>query len=111
MLISRLSDGAQPSVLDAYDQTPPARSIAADALVAFGAAAVEPLVAELQSESTQQRGAAAEILGRIGDRRAIPALEALAARSSDAEQATIGFWPDGLQAIARRALSRVAERK
>jgi hypothetical protein len=111
VLISRLDDNAQPSIFDAYDQTPPARTMAADALVAFGAAAVEPLIAELQSESAQRRGAAAEILGLIGDPRAIPALETLAARSSDDERATIGWWPDGLQTIAARALSRVAERK
>lgn len=68
-LIRMLGDRAQPSVADAYDQTPPAYSVAADGLARLGPLAAEALIARLEDENAQIRGAAADILGRIGLRR------------------------------------------
>ena len=46
----------------------------ADSLVAIGPAAVVPLIDRLQSAAPSARSAAADLLGRLGDRRALPAL-------------------------------------
>lgn len=48
--------------------------LAADALAATGASAVEPLIAALDGESATARVEAARALALIGDTRAIPAL-------------------------------------
>jgi HEAT repeat protein len=46
-----------------------------DSLVSIGADAVEPLVEQLAAPSPDARSAAADLLGRLGDRRAAPALQ------------------------------------
>lgn len=50
----------------------------ADSIVAIGADAVEPLIAKLEAASPSARVAAADLLGRIGDRRAtVPLIDSL----------------------------------
>lgn len=69
--------------------------LAGDALVAFGAAAVEPLAASLEASPSQNaRVEAARALALIGDTRAIPALFKLL----DGESAMLEHWAsEGLQ--------------
>lgn len=47
----------------------------ADSLVAIGADAVAPLVERLDADTPGARSAAADLLARLGDRRAVPALQ------------------------------------
>jgi HEAT repeat protein len=54
---------------------PPLHAVLADALTAIGGAAVLPLIGRLEASAPEARAAAAELLGRIGDRRAVPALQ------------------------------------
>jgi HEAT repeat protein len=60
-----------------------------DSLVAIGGDAVAPLVRQLDSPQPAARAAAAELLGRIGDRRALPAL-LRALDDTDADVVTAG---------------------
>ena len=50
------------------------RGVAADALVKFGEAAVQPLIAALWDEDWRAREAAARALGELGDARAVQPL-------------------------------------
>jgi HEAT repeat protein len=77
---------------------PDAERQAADAILAIGAAAVDPLVARLSGGERDARLAAASLLGGIGDVRAVPHLIA-ALDSADAELAT----------AAAAALARLGE--
>jgi HEAT repeat protein len=108
-LISMLGDHSQPSLLDAYDQTPLALSVAADGLVTLGTAAVPALIPALQHESPQIRGAAADCLGRIGDAAALPSLKRCATSSKKSEMAEIGWDTEPVSAIAARAIKRINE--
>ena len=65
----------------------PIHATLGDSIVAIGAPAVEPLIERLESASPTTRVAAAELLGRIGDRRAVPNL-ILALGDTDATLAT-----------------------
>ena len=56
----------------------------ADSVVAIGHAAVMPLIARLEAAAPEARTAAADLLGRLGDRRAVPALQRTLA-DADAE--------------------------
>lgn len=58
---------------------------AADALIGIGKQAVEPLIELLKSEHPKTRKFAAYALGKIGDRKAFPALEELFRNSKEAE--------------------------
>jgi hypothetical protein len=107
VLVSMLSDSSQPTLADAYDQTPVARSIAADAIVAFGAAAVPALIAALDHDSAQLRGAAADCLGRIGNTDALPTLERYAARVGASERTDIGWDTELLSTVFARAIERI----
>ena len=107
VLISMLKDGSQPTLADAYDQTPMARSIAADAIVAIGAPAVPALIAALDDDSAQIRGAAADCLGRIGNADALPALEGHVARVSESERTNIGWDTERLSTVIARAIERI----
>jgi DNA polymerase III delta prime subunit len=107
VLISMLSDSSQPTLADAYDQTPMARSIAADAIVALGAPAVPALIAALDHESAQVRGAAADCLGRIGNADALPTLERHVARVSESEMTDIGWDTERLSTVIARAIERI----
>lgn len=106
-LIGLLNDRSQPTRLDGYDQTPPAYAQAADALVAIGQAAVEPLIAALRHDDPRIRGGAADVLGRIGDPRAIGRLRELAASASPDERASIVWSDEPVRQIAERALERL----
>jgi hypothetical protein len=72
------------------------RSDAKQQLLAFGPAAVEPLIAELRDRAEGVRWAAASLLGQLGDERAIdPLIEALqrpdmAAAAADALRTITG---------------------
>ena len=59
----------------------------ADAIARIGADALQPVLARLGSEDRAVRQAAASLLGRLGDRRAVPALM-LELSSADADFAT-----------------------
>jgi hypothetical protein len=107
VLISMLADGSQPTLADAYDQTPMARSIAADGIVAVGAPAVPALIAALDDDSAQIRGAAADCLGRIGNADALPALELHVARVSESERTNIGWDTERLSTVIARAIERI----
>jgi len=69
--------------------------LAADALIAIGAAAVPNLLQTLKSDHSQAaRLEAVRALARIGDQRSIPALF----ETLDKESALIEYWADeGLQ--------------
>jgi len=56
-------------------ENPEVRTAAADALVGFGPAAVEPLLAVLNGNKTPARAKAAGVLGKLGDARALPVLK------------------------------------
>jgi len=58
------------------------------AVMGVGSDAVDPLVARVESGSRDERLAAAALLGRLGDRRAVPALLSLLG-TADADLATI----------------------
>jgi hypothetical protein len=107
VLISMLSDSSQPTLADAYDQTPMARSIAADAIVALGAPAVPALIAALDHDSAQVRGAVADCLGRIGNADALPTLERHAVRVSESEMTDIGWDTERLSTVIARAIERI----
>jgi HEAT repeat protein len=107
VLVSMLSDESQPTLADAYDQTPMARSIAADAIVALGAPAVPALITALDDDSAQIRGAAADCLGRIGNADALPTLERHAARVSESEMTDIGWDTERLSTVIARAIERI----
>jgi TIR domain/NACHT domain/HEAT repeats len=106
-LIALLEDRSQPTRLDGSDQTPPAYAQAADALVAIGPAAVEPLIAALEHDHPGIRGGAADVLGRIGDRRAIGPLRELESRSAPEDRAWIVWDQEPVGKIAARALERL----
>ncbi len=55
----------------------------ADALTHLGAAAVDPIVDRVRAGSRDGRLAAAALLGRVGDRRAVPALIELLSEADD----------------------------
>src|SRR5258706_11402703 len=55
----------------------PARTRAKESLVSYGASAVEPLIAVLQTGTSRQIADAIIILGKIGDPRAIEPLIAM----------------------------------
>lgn len=107
VLIPMLKDGSQPTLADAYDQTPMARSVAADAIVALGAPAVPALIVALDDASAQIRGAAADCLGRIGNADALPALERRAARVNESEMTDIGWDSERLSTVIARAIERI----
>jgi len=107
VLVSMLSDESQPTLADAYDQTPMARSIAADAIVALGPPAVPALITALDDDSAQIRGAAADCLGRIGNADALPTLERHAARVSESEMTDIGWDTERLSTVIARAIDRI----
>ncbi len=77
---------------------PAVEAIAAEAIVAMGHAAVEPLVARLTADDRGARLAAATLLGAIGDSRAVGPLIA-ALETADAE----------LAAAAAAALARLGD--
>lgn len=90
---------AVPSLVQALVQnnlTPDQRAAVVDGLGALEDSAVPPLIATLDSPEGTTVAAAAEALGTIGDRRAVPALTALAAKPAQ----------PGRDA-ARRALARI----
>jgi len=60
------------------------RSKAAEALVKIGASAVNPLIATLKEENNYMQSTAAEVLGKIGDKRAVePLIAAIKDKDSD----------------------------
>ena len=61
--------------LIAFIGDPALRDVIADSVVAIGPDAVAPLAARLEAAAPEVRAAAAELLGRLGDRRAAPALQ------------------------------------
>ena len=68
--------------------------LAADALVAIGAPAVEALLEVLENGSPQARLGAARALAQIGDERAIPAFFSLL----DDDSALLEYWAgEGLE--------------
>ena len=73
---------------------------AAEALEKIGKPAVKPLIAELRALETQVRWFAADILGRLGDNRALPELERVAREDKDI------FVADA----ARNAIARIRQR-
>jgi hypothetical protein len=75
---------------------------AADALIKIGKPAVEPLIELLKSEHSKTRKFAAYALGKIGDREAFPALEALFNDSRES---------DLVREVAGRALLRLNPEK
>ena len=104
-LIDRLTDDGQPTWGDAYDQTPPVYTIAADALVKMGRAAVPSLIAALERQD--RRGQVADILGRIGDARAIDPLKAARSDTDPTERATIGWDTRPVKDLIDRAIEKV----
>jgi HEAT repeat protein len=76
-----------------------ARRAAAKELRKLGTAAVEPLIAALKTNDDALRGAAARLLGRIGDTRAIEPLLDVA----------LGFESKPLRADADKALLAIGE--
>ena len=77
VVVGWLRDAAVPRALAHLFGSADARHEAIEAMVRFGSVAVELLVEQLDDEDTGTAYAAAVALGRIGDRRAVPALCAL----------------------------------
>jgi HEAT repeat protein len=77
VVVGWLKDAAIPRALAHLFGSPDARHEAIEAMVRFGSVAVELLIEQLDDEDTGTAHAAAVALGRIGDRRAVPALCAL----------------------------------
>lgn len=71
------------------------RQQAAFALTKFGAAAVEPLIAALRSPDPFVRWSLARVLGTIGDKRALPELDRLAAEDHASVTPGTGMLDDG----------------
>jgi len=105
-LIGCLGDRAQPTVGDAYDQTPPGYWLAAEALTTIGKPAVEALIAALNRTDSQIRGQAAEVLGRIGDARAIEPLKAALATTDPRQMAVTEWWERPVIDIMKAALKK-----
>ena len=76
-LLGWLSDPAIPSALVRLLGSEDTRHDVVEAFVRFGSSAVELLIQQLDQEDTEVRRAAISALGRIGDRRAVPALTGL----------------------------------
>ena len=74
---------------------------AVEALAAIGPAAVDPLIALLKDENPNARAVAALALGRLGDKRAIEALQAL---RQDPEKRVQDAASDAVRAINHDAL-------
>jgi len=106
-LIQELNDNAQPTWGDAYDQTPPAYWVASEALEKIGEPAVLPLIAALRNPDLQIRGLAADILGRIRDKRAVSPLKKLLADTDATLQTTIEWWPIPLKDVIDQALAKL----
>jgi HEAT repeat protein/energy-coupling factor transporter ATP-binding protein EcfA2 len=73
---------------------------AAEALEKIGEPSIKPLIAELRAPETQVRWFAVDILGRLGDARALPELERVAREDKDV------FVADA----ARKAIARIRQR-
>ena len=76
-LLGWLRDPAIPAALVRLLGAEDTRHDVVEAFVRFGSSAVELLIEQLHQENTEIRRAAISALGRIGDRRAVPALAAL----------------------------------
>lgn len=74
----------------------PLQAAIGEALIAIGPDAVAPLIERLQSAAVQTRVAAAELLGRIGDRRATASL---ISALDDADAATVAAAASALGSI------------
>jgi HEAT repeat protein len=78
-MLSDLGEAALPTLLQAL-KSPANREMyenLAEVLVRLGPIAVEPLIRELTGDETSCLSLAAQVLGQIGDNRAIPALVAI----------------------------------
>lgn len=62
------------ALIDALDNDPELRTQAQKSLVALGAEAVEPLIAAVRAESGRKVWGALQVLGEMGDVRALPVI-------------------------------------
>ena len=106
-LIEKLNDRAQPGLGDAYDQTPPAYWVASEALDRIGEPAVLPLIAALRNKDVQIRGSAADILGRIEDKRALAPLKKLLAEAGTPQTVAIQWREVPFKDVITQALANL----
>jgi HEAT repeat protein len=82
MALAMMGSPAIPALIDAFAAGRDARTTAAEVLGSLGPDAVGPLIAALADPRIDVASGAASVLGKLGDRRAVPALIPLLAKNA-----------------------------
>lgn len=83
MALSMMGAAAAPALIEAFAGSKEARATAAEVLGSLGPDAVEPLMNALSDTRSDVVVGAASVLGKLGDKRAVPALITLLDRNAD----------------------------